>query len=46
MKTEAKGPKRDGRELELKGLEGTHTVYRSHWRAPEAVSSASRPGTA
>ncbi len=36
----------DGRELELKGLEGTHTVYRSHWRAPEAVSSASRPGTA
>ena len=29
----------DGRELELKGLEGTHTVYRSHWQ-PEAAAAS------
>lgn len=31
----------DGRELELKGLEGIHRVYRSEWEESEAVSSAS-----
>jgi eukaryotic-like serine/threonine-protein kinase len=28
----------DGRELELKGLEGTHRVYRSHWQESSAVA--------
>ena len=29
----------DGRELELKGLAGTHRVYRSHWQAEAAAAS-------
>jgi class 3 adenylate cyclase len=28
-----------GRELELKGLEGTHTVYRSHWEPETAAAN-------
>jgi class 3 adenylate cyclase len=29
----------DGRKLELKGLEGTHTVYRSHWEPETAAAN-------
>ena len=29
----------DGRELELKGLEGTHLVYRSNWEPETAAAS-------
>jgi class 3 adenylate cyclase len=36
-----------GRDLELKGLAGTHKVYRAEWATDrEAASSASRPGAA
>ena len=28
----------DGRQVELKGLEGTHRVYRSHWQESGAVA--------
>jgi adenylate cyclase len=31
----------DGRELELKGLAGSHLVYRAGWAESDAASSAS-----
>ena len=31
----------DGRELELKGLAGSHRVYRAEWAESDAASSAS-----
>ena len=34
----------DGRELELKGMAGTHTVYRAEWEAEAAAGLSNRRG--
>ncbi len=36
----------EGRQLELKGLAGSHRVFRAEWAESDAASSASLPGAA